>query len=124
MHEISLVRTISATLEESLSAEELRRLSAIDLRVGELSNVQPVLMQNAFSAVQEAEGKFQDVTLHVEVLPVLVECLLCTTRSEVENYKFVCTNCGRPCSNVVQGNELLIHRVHFHPSPEAQPQPA
>ena len=124
MHEISLVRTISATLEESLSAEELGLLSAIDLRVGELSNVQPVLMQNAFGAVQEAEGKFRGVTLNVEVLPVLIECPLCAARSEVENYKFVCNSCGRPCSNVVQGNELLIHRVHFHPAPETAPRAA
>jgi hydrogenase nickel incorporation protein HypA/HybF len=113
MHEVSLVRTISATLEAEFSKEELSRLTEISLRVGLLSNVQPVLMQNAFAAVQEGEGKFQGVRLHIEVLPVRVRCELCTQESEIENYKFACANCGKPTSNVIQGNELLIHKVEF-----------
>lgn len=113
MHEVSLVRTISSTLESEFSAEELSRLTDIKLRVGLLSNVQPVLMQNAFGAVQEGEGKFIGVKLHVEVLPAVVRCEMCEHESEVDNYKFVCKNCGRPTSNVIQGNELLIHQVEF-----------
>lgn len=113
MHEVSLVRTISSTLEQEFSAEELSRLTDINLRVGLLSNVQPVLMQNAFGAVQEGEGKFVGVKLHVEVLPVIVRCELCNHESQIDNYKFACAKCGRPTSNVIQGNELLIHKVEF-----------
>lgn len=113
MHEVSLVRTISATLENEFSAEELSRLTDIRMRVGLLSNVEPVLMQNAFGAVQEGEGKFIGVRLHVEVLPIIVRCGICTQESQVENYKFICDNCGKPTSNVIQGNELLIHQVEF-----------
>lgn len=113
MHEISLVRTISGTLEAEFSAEELNRLTKINLRVGLLSNVQPILMQNAFSAVQEGEQKFKGVALNIEVLPVIVRCEMCTHESQIDNYKFACANCGRPTSNVVQGNELLIHKVEF-----------
>ena len=119
MHEVSLVRTIASTLEEEFTAEERTRLTRIDLRVGLLSNVQPVLMQNAFQAVQEGEGKFNGVELHVEVLPVLVRCETCNHESQIDNYKFACANCGRPTSNVIQGNELLIHRVHFAGEVEA-----
>lgn len=118
MHEVSLVRSIASTLEQQLSAGELERLTTIELRVGLLSNVEPVLMQNAFRAVREAEGKFTGVTLHVEVLPILIDCDLCGGRSEVENYRFVCAHCERPSSRVVQGNELLIHRVRFRETDE------
>jgi len=113
MHEVSLVRTISSTLEAEFPAEELSRLTDIRLRVGLLSNVQPVLMQNAFAAVQEGEGKFPGVRLHIEVLPVRVRCEVCTHESEIHNYKFACAHCGKPTSNVIQGNELLIHKVEF-----------
>ena len=113
MHEVSLVRTISATLETEFSKEELSRLTEISLRVGVLSNVQPILMQNAFAAVQEGEGKFKDVRLQIEVLPVRVRCEVCTHESEIHDYKYACANCGRPTSNVIQGNELLIHKVEF-----------
>lgn len=113
MHEISLVRTISNTLEAEFSQEELSRLTEISLRVGLLSNVQPVLMQNAFAAVKEAEGKFADVVLNIELLPVIVQCEMCSHKSQIDNYKFACANCGKPTSNVIQGNELLIHKVEF-----------
>jgi hydrogenase nickel incorporation protein HypA/HybF len=84
MHEISLVRTIFRTLEAEFPAAELDGLERIELKVGPLSNVETILLQNAFNAVVE----------------------------EVENYRFVC-QCGRPCANVVQGNELMIERVIF-----------
>ena len=113
MHEISLVRNIFNTLEAEFSKEEVGRLTAIDLKVGLLSNVQPILMQNAFEAVKTAEQKFQGVKLHVEVVPVEVFCANCNRHSQIENYVFKCHQCGTPTNNVVKGEELLIHQVHF-----------
>lgn len=113
MHEVSLVRNIFRTLEDSFTAEELTRLQAIDLEVGKLANVEPVLMQNAFAAVTDTEPRYAGVRLHIELLPVLVDCPQCGTRFEVAQYRFICTACGSPSNQVVQGTELLIKRVHF-----------
>ncbi len=113
MHEISLVRSIFNTLEAEFSKNELRTLTAIDLKVGKLSNVEPILMQNAFEAVTTAEEKFQTVQLNIEVIPIEIHCTSCQKNSLVENYKFVCQSCGIPTNNIVKGTELLIHQVHF-----------
>ncbi|MCB0578901.1 MAG: hydrogenase maturation nickel metallochaperone HypA [Phaeodactylibacter sp.] len=113
MHEISLIRTIFNTLEAEFSPAELERMAAIDLRVGRLSNVEPVLMQNAFRAVTTAEEKYQQVELNIEAVPVEIYCADCGVNSTIENYKFACAVCGRPNNNVVKGTELLIHRVRF-----------
>lgn len=113
MHEISLVRNIFNTLEAEFSQEELERLRAINLKVGLLSNIEPVLMQNAFEAVTTAEEKYLDVQLNVELIPIEVFCNSCQTNSTVENYKFACSSCGQPNNNVVKGTELLIHQVQF-----------
>ena len=113
MHEISLVRTIFRTLEDNFSPEELGRVVAIELKVGPLANVEPVLLQNAFEAVtEEDEVRFKDVKLRVNLVPILVQCPECGATTEVHNYRFVCA-CGKPCANVVQGNELLIERVEM-----------
>jgi hydrogenase nickel incorporation protein HypA/HybF len=113
MHEISLVRTIFRTLEDNFSTEELTRVAAIDLKVGPLANVDPVLLQSAFGAVQEDDpSRYQDVVLRVNMVPILVQCPDCNQITEVHNYLFVCA-CGKPCGNVVQGNELLIERVEL-----------
>jgi hydrogenase nickel incorporation protein HypA/HybF len=112
MHEISLVRNIFRTLESNFSKEELEKINAINLKVGLLSNVEPMLMQSAFEAVVSSEGKFQGAKLNILVVPILVHCIECNLTSEVKEYKFVCA-CGKPNNNVVQGTELLIESVHF-----------
>lgn len=112
MHEISLVRNIFRTLEEEFP-NDMQRIRGIYLKAGLLSNVQPILMQNAFQAVLEDQPKYNQTSLHVEVLPILIQCDLCGQTSEVEQYRFVCSHCGRPSRNVIQGEELLISKVEF-----------
>jgi len=111
MHEISLVRSIFKTLEEEFPGE-IEKVRGIHLTVGILSNVQPVLMQNAFEAVLESEPLYKNASLHVEVLPVLIHCDLCDQTSAVQNYRFICP-CGKPSRNIIQGQELLISKVEF-----------
>jgi hydrogenase nickel incorporation protein HypA/HybF len=111
MHEISLVRTIFRTLEEQFSEAEQERIASITLKIGPLANVEPVFLQNAFEAVLSEEAqRFRGTVLHVNAVPILIQCPDCEQITEVVQYRFVCA-CGKPCSNVVQGNELLIERV-------------
>jgi hydrogenase nickel incorporation protein HypA/HybF len=111
MHEISLVRNIFKTLEDEFPGE-IEKVRGIHLTVGILSNVQPILMQNAFEAVLEDEPIYKNTSLYVEVLPIIIHCDECDKNIEVKDYKFVCC-CGKPSTNVVQGNELLISKVEF-----------
>ena len=112
MHEISLVRNIFKTLEDEFPGE-MDKVRGIHLTVGLLSNVQPILMQNAFEAVLLDEPKYNKTSLHVTVLPVLVHCNDCDKDTEVQHYKFACATCGKPSKNIIQGEELLISKVEF-----------
>ena len=117
MHEISLVRSIFKTLEDEFPGE-MEKVRNIHLRVGLLSNVQPILMQNAFEAVLLDEPKYNKASLQVEVLPVLIHCNDCDKDSEVQQYKFACSYCGKPSKNIIQGEELLISKVEFEEEKE------
>jgi hydrogenase nickel incorporation protein HypA/HybF len=99
-------------LEDEFGQEALDRLQQIDLKVGLLSNIEPVLMQNAFQAFKEDANRYTDTELKVNVLPILVKCDLCGDVSEVKNYSFKCSN-GHVTKNIIQGDELTIERVHF-----------
>src|SRR5487761_2206095 len=112
MHEISLVRNIFSTLEEEFP-ERMGELRGIYLKVGLLSNVQPILMQNAFDAVIQDEKKYGRTSLHVEVLPIRIYCEQCRAESEVNHFRFVCASCGTPSTQIIQGNEMLITKVEF-----------
>jgi hydrogenase nickel incorporation protein HypA/HybF len=111
MHEISLVRNIFRTLEEEFPGK-LPQISRIQLKAGLLSNVQPILMQNAFDAVVQDQPEYGHIRLEVLVLPILIHCDTCNKTHEVEQYKFVCA-CGLPSRNIIQGEELLISEVEF-----------
>lgn len=118
MHEISLVRNIFKTLEDEFPGE-MGRIRGIHLMVGELSNVHPILIQNAFEAVLEGEPVYNKASLYVEVLPVLIHCDDCDTDVEVHNYKFVCS-CGKPSRHIIQGEGLLITKVEFEDRTEEE----
>ena len=111
MHEISLVKNIFKMLEEEFP-EKIEKVRAIYLKVGILSSIQPILMQNAFEAVLQDEPRYSNPKLHVEVLPILIHCDACNKDTEVLNYTFVCT-CGKPSNNIVQGLEMMINKVEF-----------
>lgn len=112
MHEISLVRNIFRTIEEQFPDTPPENVKCIYLRAGELSNVQPILMQNAFEAVVQDDQRYRNAKLDVEVTPILIHCEICDKTSQVKQYKFVC-ECGRPTKKVIQGDELLITKVEY-----------
>jgi len=111
MHEISLVRNIFKTLKDQFPGE-IDIVRDIHLTVGVLSNVQPMLMQNAFEVVLEDQPIYNKASLHADVLPVLIHCDECNKDVEVHHYKFICS-CGKPSRNIIQGEELLTSKVEF-----------
>ena len=112
MHEISLARNIFNTLQDEFP-DKFDSIQTIYLNAGELSNVQPLLMESAFAAVLEDEPKYRHTKLQVNVLPIIVQCDVCNTQSTVKQYKFICSNCGSACKKIIQGDELLISKVEF-----------
>jgi hydrogenase nickel incorporation protein HypA/HybF len=114
MHEISLVRNIFNTLDAQYPKEELAAIKSIYLKVGVLSNIQAVLMQNAFEAVTATDApQYAHAQLRIEVTPIVIHCNNCQTETVIENYKFICHQCQMPSNNIVSGDELLISGVEF-----------
>ena len=116
MHELSLVQSIFTSLESEVDAPDLESLSQVDLKIGLLANVEPILLQSAFTAFQESHPQYADVALEIETVPVMIHCSHCDADSPVEQYVFRCQTCGKPSDEIVSGEELLIQRIHFSDS--------
>lgn len=112
MHEIALVKNIFTTIEDNFTGK-MQQVRGIHVQVGLLSNVQPILLQNAFAAVQATLPNYSAATLQVQVMPILIECTNCNNVSEITKYIFVCNTCNKPCKNIIQGQELRITKVEF-----------
>ena len=113
MHELSLVQSIFQTLESELSEEELAKLEAVELNIGLLANVEPVLLNNAFKAYQETRNAYLGVKLKTNMIPITINCPSCNKKSTIKNYVFLCMHCGTPSNQILTGEELLIHRIHY-----------
>ena len=113
MHETSIVNSIITTLEQEFEVEKLEKMKAIHLKVGILSNIEPRLLQNAYDVYHLRDKRFQKVTLKIESTILKIQCELCDHITQVKNYRFLCENCGRPGKNIIEGEEMLIHKIEF-----------
>ncbi len=111
MHEIAIVKDIFQTLEQAYP-ERHQDIIRIDVQAGLLSNIQPILIQNAFEAYIEEYPIHRDLELDVTILPILAYCNPCDKNFEVKFHRFVC-DCGTPSDKIVQGEELKISKVTF-----------
>jgi hydrogenase nickel incorporation protein HypA/HybF len=111
MHEIYLIRNTFERIEEEFP-EKFESVSEIHLKVGLLSNVQPILITNAFKAYIMEYPQYYNTKLIVETVPVLIDCA-CGVKTEVKRNRFVCEGCNKPCRNIIQGEELYINEIKF-----------
>ncbi|WP_299533564.1 hydrogenase maturation nickel metallochaperone HypA [Ulvibacterium sp.] len=113
MHETSIVNSIMRTLEIEFEKEKLDKMKSIHLKVGILSNIEPRLLHNAYSAYHMMNPQYSGVQLNIESTALKIQCEVCNHVTRIKNYRFICENCGRPSKNIIQGEELLIHKVEF-----------
>ena len=113
MHETSIVNSIIKTLEMEFEQEKLQKMKAIYLKVGILSNIEPRLLHNAYSAYHITNPGYHHVNLYVESVDIKIQCEICNHITDVKNYRFICDACGKPSKNLIQGEEMLIHKVEF-----------
>lgn len=114
MHELSIVKDIFSTLEEHYKTR-VEDIAKIEITAGLLSNVQPVLIQNAFDAFIIEHQKYKQMELEVVVQDIVAHCQECNRDFKVEYHRFVCS-CGTPSTTIVQGNELYISKVSIKQS--------
>lgn len=110
MHEVAICQSIIETIEEELNEQELTRVREIHLKVGKLSCVDPGVLQHVFGYMI-IESPFQNAQLKIQLLDIIAECEMCGEKFEVVQSKFICPNCNRPTSKILQGQELQINKI-------------
>lgn len=113
MHELPLVREIVETLEAEYP-QKFDAIVKVTVEAGLLSNIQPILIQNAFEALRLDDRRLQEIDLEVVLLPIIAHCASCEKDFTVQYNRFVCS-CGAPSRKLIQGDELRISRVEFLP---------
>ncbi|HEX4374807.1 MAG TPA: hydrogenase maturation nickel metallochaperone HypA [Puia sp.] len=112
MHEVSICQTIIDSLENEFDEEELEEIRKVYLRIGILSCVEPTVLKHVFT-MMVADGLLQHAELETEMIDVLAFCENCNKEFKVERYIFICADCGKSSSKILEGKELQIHKIIF-----------
>ena len=114
MHEISIVTSLLALVEEELAKRRLHKLLVVRVRHGALANIAPEAMSFAFEALTQG-GPCEGARLELEEAPVALRCPCGEKFSPTETRELLfapCPACGEIRGHTVEaGRELYLQHI-------------
>lgn len=106
MHELSLMEEVRRQALDAAAAQGAARITAVRLRVGEWSGVEPEALRFVFLVVM-AGTIAAAATLHIEVEAAAVYCPLCQAPF-APGLEHRCPRCGRFSAALCAGRALQL----------------
>jgi hydrogenase nickel incorporation protein HypA/HybF len=110
VHELSIAREIIAIVTAETDKRHLGRVTAIHLRIGALSGVDPEALSFGFEAATLDTG-LEGTRLVIQQIPVQAHCRACGQEFTVEDLIFLCPGCHAADVEVTQGEEMQIDHL-------------
>lgn len=107
MHEMSIVSGIFDSVGEKAEQAGAKKVTAIDLKIGEMTDVVDEALDFAFQALSEGTI-FEGCELRVEKVPPKSLCFDCGNEFEHDRFNRVCKECGSLKTKIIEGKELEI----------------
>lgn len=110
MHELPVIQSILDICLKHARMNEVKKIIAIELQVGEMSDLEPEWMQTYFDAFSKgtlAEGG----QLRIEKIPVVFRCDACAHSFSVSIRKeseIICPKCKAKKHSMVSGREYYV----------------
>jgi len=119
MHELSLCRGLLNQIERLAAQHHAQRVSRVVLQIGPLAGVDAKLLQHAFPFAVAGSIAAQ-ANLEIEQLPIRVFCSQCRRESDASANRLICAKCGAGDVRLISGDELLLARLEFDATTEAE----
>lgn len=112
MHEFSVANSLLRLIEENVRQNHGKSVIKVVVKVGVLSGVEPHLLKVAFDHLKE--GSVADKSeLIIEVQQVLIRCRECRYTGEVEDYQFMCRECGSYQLDILDGRDMVLKSIQM-----------
>lgn len=112
MHEESLIRSLLHQVEELAQHHQATTVEDIEVEIGPLSGVEPLLVQEAFERLRMA-FRWPDCSLLITKVGLTVFCNQCSKESELLDFHFVCCHCGATSLRILRGDEFRLLNVRM-----------
>ena len=113
MHELPITESILKIVLKHAEMNRVRKVTAIHLQVGKLSDLEDDWIQRYFDYLSRgtvAEG----AKLKIERMPVVVRCDACSASYEMEIARIgdlVCPACGEKRGTLLSGREYTVKEM-------------
>jgi hydrogenase nickel incorporation protein HypA/HybF len=110
MHEYSIVQALLDRVEREAVARGSATVTRLWIRIGDLSGVEPGLLQNAYEMCRP-QTRCATAPLEIARTPVRWECPTCG-RVVDAGCRLACNACGAP-ARLVSGDEIMLDRIEM-----------
>ncbi|NPV91907.1 MAG: hydrogenase maturation nickel metallochaperone HypA [Firmicutes bacterium] len=109
MHELGIMKNVLEVVLEHSKANDVKKIQAINLSIGALSDIVPEFAQMFFDLLAKdtvAEG----AKIVIEKVPAKIRCRSCGTETEMDttHLLFSCDKCGSKLIELVSGREFRV----------------
>ena len=128
MHEWALAEAIIATASEIANKEKLKKVTEIDIKVGELQQIEKEILQFALSQLKPAN--FMNTKFHITKAKTILQCRNCGKTwlfekkkleetiaeaihfiPEVAHSYIKCPKCGSPDFEITKGRGIWLENI-------------
>ena len=92
-----------------MKEQDLKKVSAITVEVGELSGILPDYLKECWNAAKIG-GTFDKTELLLEYIPAVTKCK-CGTEYEMQKNSRICPLCGETDYTVLHGREFMVKQI-------------
>ena len=120
MHELSIAYSIVESAEEAARNAGVKKVRAVNLRLGKLSGVVKDALLFSFDIAAQ-ETLLEGATLNIEELNVIAHCPTCNENVELPSVQiFRCPVCNTPTPTLIQGKELELTSLEIDDANEQE----
>jgi hydrogenase nickel incorporation protein HypA/HybF len=110
MHEFSIIQSMIPQIEEFLAQGNYRKVNRILLEVGVMSGVIQDALEFAYDICSRGTP-LEGAVLSIRLIPVIASCEKCFVKFEIQDYRYMCPQCGGIDLKLLSGNELTIKEI-------------
>jgi len=107
MHELGIATSILEDVAKEAARHPKGRITAVGVRVGELSGVDVDALQFGFECIVK-ETEWEGLILEVESIPRVQRCPKCGVEFRMADFDPQCPQCGEFATRCISGEELNI----------------
>ena len=109
MHELALAQSILEISEAEARKRQAVAIRKIKLKLGDFTGVVREALEFSFDALK-GDTLARGGELEIESVPLEIRCPQCQVVTRVEEFCFLCPDCGAP-AEVVAGRELQVEFI-------------